>query len=310
MKFLCWNCRGLGNPAKLRELKQLIVANNPDLNFLSETKMSDNEFRRVQNICRLQNGLVVNSEGRSGGLALMWRDGTNVSIQSYSKHHIDSMVNLENNRKMRVTGFYGHANPNLPSSSWDILRRLGDLVREDWVVGGDFNAILNDAEKEGGRRGVRAHMNDFKEVMDELALVDIKFDSGWFTWVNNRSGNGLIKERIDRFLSSVSVVENFPFIATKVVRQTQSDHYAILLDLWGRKPKDFSNDPRMCFKFGLCWASDKEAKNIICNAWNRVDTEYGDKLDRVRSVLGPWQRKKYEKLKSKMRRPEKKRFDC
>ncbi|KAK5833744.1 hypothetical protein PVK06_017598 [Gossypium arboreum] len=287
MKFLCWNCSGLGNPVKLRELKQLLVVNNPNLIFLSETKMSDNEFRRVQNICRLQNGLVVNSEGWSGGLVLMWRDGTNVSIQSYSKHQIDSIVNLENNKKMRVTGFYGHANPNLRSSLWDILHRVRDLVRENWVVGGDFNTILNEAEKKGRRRGMRVHMNDFKVVMDELALVDIKPDSGWFTWVNKRSGSGLIKKRIDRFLTSVSVVENFPFIATKVVRQTQSDHDAIFLDLWVHKPKDFSNDPRMCFKFDLCWVSDMEAKYVIGNAWNKVDTEYGDKLDKVRSVLSP-----------------------
>ncbi|KAK8328755.1 hypothetical protein V6Z12_A11G273200 [Gossypium hirsutum] len=163
MGFMCWNCRDLGNPAKLRELKQLLTANNPDLIFLRETKMSANDFRRVQNKCRMQNGLAVNSEGRSGGLALMWRDGMNVSIQNYSKHHIDSMVKLENNKNIRVTGFYGHANPNLRSNSWDILRRVGESVREEWIVGGDFNAILNDAEKEGGRRGVRAQMNEFKE---------------------------------------------------------------------------------------------------------------------------------------------------
>ncbi|TYH19505.1 hypothetical protein ES288_A05G357100v1 [Gossypium darwinii] len=294
MKFMCWNCRGLGNPAKLRELKQLFAANNPDLTFLSETKMSANDFRRVQNKCRMQNGLAVNSEGWSGGLALMWRDGMNVSIQNYSKHHIDSMVKLENNKIIRVTGFYGHANPNLRSSSWDILRRVGESVREEWIVGGDFNAILNDAEKEGGRRGVRAQMNEFKEVMDELALVDIKPDSGWFTW-----------ERIDMFISSVSVAEKFPFISTKVVRQTQSDHDAIILDLWGRKPKDYPNDKRLCFKFDVCWAGDVEAKNVIERAWNRDATDFGEKIERVRSALGPWQRKKYGNLKRDMQKLEK-----
>ncbi|PPS07264.1 hypothetical protein GOBAR_AA13371 [Gossypium barbadense] len=43
----------------------------------------------------------------------------------------------------------------------------------------DFNSILNEAEKEGGHRRLRAHMNEFKVVMDDLALVDIKPDSGW-----------------------------------------------------------------------------------------------------------------------------------
>ncbi|TYG40901.1 hypothetical protein ES288_D12G131400v1 [Gossypium darwinii] len=280
MKFLSWNCRGLGNSAKIRKLKQLLAVNNPDIIFLSETKMSATDFRRVQNNCRLQNGLAVNSEGRSGGLALMWRDGMNVSIQNYSKHHIDSMVRLENNKTIRVTGFYGHANPNRRRSSWDILRRVGESVREEWVIGGDFNAILNDAEKEGGRRGVRAQMNEFKAVMDEMALVDIKPDSGWFTWVNNRDEGRLIKERLDRFLTSVAVVENFPFIATKVLRQTQSDHDAIILDLWGRKLKAFPKDKRLFFKFDVCWVGNKEAKNVIERAWNSEGTDYGDKMDR------------------------------
>ncbi|PPS17007.1 hypothetical protein GOBAR_AA03573 [Gossypium barbadense] len=128
----------LGNPAKLRELKQLLTANNPDLIFLSETKMSANDFCRVQNKCRMQNGLAVNSEGWSGGLALMWRDGMNVSIQNYSKHHID-------------------------------LMRVRESVREEWIVGGDFNAILNDAEKEGGHRG--DYPNDKR--------LYLKFDACW-----------------------------------------------------------------------------------------------------------------------------------
>ncbi|PPR82072.1 hypothetical protein GOBAR_AA38639 [Gossypium barbadense] len=180
-------------------------------------------------------------------------DGMNVSIQNYSKHHIDSMVKLENNKIIRVMGFYGHANPNLRRSSGDILRRVGESVREEWIVGGDFNAILNDAEKEGGRRGVRAQMNEFKEVMDELALVDIKPDS----------------------------------------------------DLWGRKQKDYPNDKRLCFKFDVCWAGDVEAKNVIERAWNRDATDFGEKIERVRSALGPWQRKKYGNLKRDMQKLEK-----
>ncbi|KAH1056390.1 hypothetical protein J1N35_034455 [Gossypium stocksii] len=58
----------------------------------------------------------------------------------------------------------------------DFLRRVGDAVKEEWVVRGDFNAMLNDAEKEGGRRIVKAHVNEFRDVLDDLALVDIKSD--------------------------------------------------------------------------------------------------------------------------------------
>ncbi|KAG4109656.1 hypothetical protein ERO13_1Z049485v2 [Gossypium hirsutum] len=221
MKIFSWNvCHGVGNPATVQEFKQLLVANVPDMVFLCETKIQSNSLKRIRTVCRMDGCLAVSSEGKSGGLALLWREGVNVEVQSYSKFHIESVVSIDDGERLRFTGFYGQTNPSLRSISWDILRRVGESVREEWIVGRDFNAFLNDGEKEGGRRGVRAKMNEFKEVTDELALVDIKPDSGWFTWVNNRSGEGLIKERLDRFISSVSVIEKFPFIATKVVRQT------------------------------------------------------------------------------------------
>ncbi|KAA3460547.1 reverse transcriptase [Gossypium australe] len=246
--------------------------------------MSAMEFQRVQNRCRMQNGLVVNSEGRSGGLALMWKDDLDVAIQSYSKHHIDSIVKLRELSAIRVTGFYGHANPNERINSWSMVRRVGAGVNEDWVVGGDFNAMLNEAEKERGRRITQASLKDFRDIVDDLALVDIKSDKWWFTWVNNRDGNRLIKEGLDRFLTSVSTMENYPFIASSVIRQAQSDHDAILLDLYGRKPRDQPWDSRFRFSYEECWALEKDIKKIINEGWGQNESNYENKLDTIREI--------------------------
>lgn len=43
----------------------------------------------------------------------------------------------------------------------------------------------------------------------------------------------MIKERLDRFLVSRDAIEDVPFFTTKVIRQTKSDHDAILLDSMG-----------------------------------------------------------------------------
>ncbi|MBA0672225.1 hypothetical protein Goklo_024626 [Gossypium klotzschianum] len=91
----------------------------------------------------------INSEGHSGGLAMLWKDGVNLTIQNYSSHHIDSLVCMESHNNIRFMGFYGHADPNLRSRPWDILRMVRISVREDWIVGGDFNAMTYEAEKEG-----------------------------------------------------------------------------------------------------------------------------------------------------------------
>ncbi|KAK5775412.1 hypothetical protein PVK06_043300 [Gossypium arboreum] len=144
--------------------------------------------------------MVVSSEGKSGGLALMLREEVKVTMQNYFKYHIHSLVSLDDGEVFRFTRFYGQANPNLRKESRDMLRRVKSMVKDGQIVGGDFNAILNNTEKDGGRKKPRSSMDEFYDILDELSLVDVKTCNGWFTWTNNREGPDLIKERLDRFL--------------------------------------------------------------------------------------------------------------
>ncbi|KAL1185195.1 hypothetical protein V6Z11_A01G098700 [Gossypium hirsutum] len=150
MKIFCWNCRGVGNPATVRELKQLLVVNVPDVLFLCETKIHSNSFSRIRSICRMEGCMAINSEGKSGGIALMWKEGVKVDVQNFSNHHIDFLVTFDENDAIWFTGFYGQADPNLRNQSRDMLRRVKRTIKEGWIVGGDFNTIINNAEKEGG----------------------------------------------------------------------------------------------------------------------------------------------------------------
>ncbi|KAK8283598.1 hypothetical protein V6Z12_D08G105400 [Gossypium hirsutum] len=237
MKIFSWNCRGVGNPATVRELKQLLIANVPNIVFLCETKIYSNEFSRIRSTCRMEGCLAVSSEGKSGGLALFWREGISVMVQNYSKFHIDSLVKMDNGELFQFTGVYGHTNPTLQHQLWDMLKRVKSKVNERWIVGGDSNAILNSSEKEGGHKKSKTAMDNFRDIMEELNLNDVKTNNGWFTWSNNRDGSRLIKERLDRFFISDAIIEKMSFLTSYIVRQSKSDHEAILLDLCRSKPK-------------------------------------------------------------------------
>ncbi|PPE01481.1 hypothetical protein GOBAR_DD01490 [Gossypium barbadense] len=180
------------------------------------------------------------------------------------------------------------ADPNQRNRSWDILKKVGRSVKETWIVKVVFNAIFSEVEKEAGHRKSRASMDEFSDVIEELSLVDIKEDKGWFTWVNNREGNAMVKERLDRFLISASDGDNFPFIETRVVRQSNLDHDAIILDTMGQKPHDSFRDPRLTFKYDVCWAKVKDAKNIIKNAWSGNNLDNIKKIERVGQEPGQW----------------------
>ncbi|MBA0864084.1 hypothetical protein Goshw_029759 [Gossypium schwendimanii] len=95
MKIFSWNCRGVGNPATVREMKQLLIANGPGVVFLYETKIHSNSFSRIRSIYRMEGCLAVSSGGKSGGLALLWREGVKVVVQNYSNYHIDSLITLD-----------------------------------------------------------------------------------------------------------------------------------------------------------------------------------------------------------------------
>ncbi|KAA3473566.1 reverse transcriptase [Gossypium australe] len=105
--------------------------------------------------------LGVDIEGRKGGLAIMWKDGIEVTILNNCSHHIDSLVKLDDSTSLRFTGFYGFAKLNLHGHSWDLLKSIGEFVRENCIVSGNFNAILNDSDKSEGRRKSRVDMEDF-----------------------------------------------------------------------------------------------------------------------------------------------------
>ncbi|TYH09201.1 hypothetical protein ES288_A07G076600v1 [Gossypium darwinii] len=253
--------------------------------------------------------LAVNSNGRNGGLAMLWRDGIEVIIQSYSNMHIDSMVQMENKNYVLFTGFYGQADPNHRNLSWDMLRRIGRTVKENWIMGGDFNAILDNDKKDGGRRKPRVLTEDFRSVLEELALVDIKTSRGWFTWINNREGDAMVKERLDRFVFSSTACNAFLYIDTNVISQTSPDHEVIMLDTLGKKPKEKKDNPRLFFRFEVCWARDEKAKKIIKDSWCNYSDSILEKMNCICDSLGPWQFNNFNKRKHQINKLSKKLDD-
>src|SRR4051794_9304657 len=67
MKLVSRNFRGLGNQPAARGLSDLVKAEEPDIIFLSETKMIEKEIEWFQWKLNLTNMIVVDSNKRSGG---------------------------------------------------------------------------------------------------------------------------------------------------------------------------------------------------------------------------------------------------
>jgi hypothetical protein len=81
--------------------------------------------------------------------------------------------------------------------TWDALRAIKSDLRIPCRLMGDFNEILYNIEKEGGRPRAQRQMQAFHDVLMECNLNDVGFVGDRFTW-----RRGLIRERLDRALAN------------------------------------------------------------------------------------------------------------
>ncbi|KAL0333567.1 UNVERIFIED_CONTAM: hypothetical protein Sangu_1512900 [Sesamum angustifolium] len=142
--------KGLGGPWTVQSLGNLIRHYHPALVFLAETKCSS---RRIDSLKRRFDmyGFSVDSRGKGGGLALLWRKSVDVVLQSYSHNHIDVSVRLNENQDWwHFTGLYGEPETTKREATWRLLSQLHTRSVRPWLVAGDFNEILDQSEKWGG----------------------------------------------------------------------------------------------------------------------------------------------------------------
>ena len=93
----------------VHSLTDVVKVIDPVLVILLETKASQNRIKGLQRKLNLTQGITVPSDGRSGGLAMLWKEGADVRFKSYLNGHIDVVVSEgASAQPWRATGFYGH----------------------------------------------------------------------------------------------------------------------------------------------------------------------------------------------------------
>ena len=138
--------------------------------------------------------------GLSGGLAMFWSQGVFVAISSYSHHHIDAVIDPQEESSWRFTGFYGSPTVDGKRVAWDIFRTLRDHHHLPWLCTGDFNELLSREEKWGRLIRPEPQMLYFRQVVDECGFVDLGFIGASCTWWNRRDGAARVLERLDQGL--------------------------------------------------------------------------------------------------------------
>ncbi|KAM2450907.1 hypothetical protein TB2_008327 [Malus domestica] len=134
-----------------------------------------------------QNAVIVASNGRSGGLCLLWNDEVEVVVRSSLPNHIDMECRIGGSSTWwRFTGFYGFQNIADCHLSWVLLSPLSRQSSLPWLYVGDFNEMLSAFEQLGGVGRRNSQMNGFREAVHDCGLVDLGFIGSEYTWTDNR----------------------------------------------------------------------------------------------------------------------------
>ncbi|OMP01909.1 reverse transcriptase [Corchorus capsularis] len=208
----------------------------------------------------------VGSVGRSGGLAMLWNNEIAVSIVSYSNLHIDITVGNVDSEKWRFTGFYGRPETNKRHESWALLRLLATQSNLPWLCADDFNEILSNDEKLGGRMRSQRQMNDFREVIDECCFNECPTKGPTFTWSRRFAGE-VVFEKLDRAYATISWSDRFMFSHVQTMIHPGSDHLPLLITVLDKVPMDFRS--RKNFRFEHMWIKHDGLEELIKESWNQ-----------------------------------------
>jgi len=279
---------------------------SPKLVFLSETKKSVAEMATIKNKLGDYDGISVDCRGRSGGLSMLWEKSAQVSLLSYSGHHIDVELNdVGTPGPWRFTGIYGWSETSLKAKTCDLLIDLSQHSNLPWLIGGDLNEILFPSEKKGGGLKSQGVLDFFCNTLDSCGLHDLGFTGYEFTWENRREGGDVVEERLDRFCASVEWSLLFPDSEVLHLDEHFSDHLPLLLKL--RKTPAGPKHGRRRFMFENMWIQEEGCENVIREAWSinycadpRQQLEY--KIRACAAALSRWKQDTFGEIQHSIRK--------
>ena len=111
----------LGTYVQGRSSGELVWAIDPSIVFIAKTWADEARLKQIKKDIQFNYLFFVPRVNIKGGLAMLWKNSINLSIESFSKNHIDSIIDKGSNEAWRFTGFYGEPNTQKRKESWDLL---------------------------------------------------------------------------------------------------------------------------------------------------------------------------------------------
>ncbi|KAF5464768.1 hypothetical protein F2P56_014820, partial [Juglans regia] len=162
--------------------------------------------------------------------------------------------------------------------TWRLIKELCSGDGKAWLVCGDFNEILMQNEKNGGKRRPESQLDDFREMLDTCALKDLGYSGSPFTWGKNKEGRTRIWERLERCFANSEWIHRYPHATIIHGAATYSNHIPKWIE--PHKGVEIGKGKRM-FKFEAIRLGETECDDIIEDRWKHTSRGGGGKMGEV-----------------------------
>ncbi|XP_027158272.1 uncharacterized protein LOC113759893 [Coffea eugenioides] len=178
------------------------------------------------------------------------------------------------------------------------------LSHDPWLVCGDFNVVVGEEEKKGGKPFTVVEAADFVAFMGSAGLVDGGFSGSSFTWCNNHQGRPRIWKCLDRLLLNVECFDaSLSFGVTHLGRHP-SDHAPLLISTATR----VDGKPRP-FHFINAWTDHEDFLGVVKESWQQECVRSPmqvlcSKLQRLKRHLQLWNKDRVGKFSDNVKKVE------
>ncbi|KAH0723868.1 hypothetical protein KY290_005274 [Solanum tuberosum] len=167
------------------------------------------------------------------------------------------------NHYFRITAVYAKCSALKRLELWEKLEEIAENSTIPWLVGGDFNTIMDEDEKLGDLPVTHMEIADFVQCTNACALNEIKFKGSSYTWWNGRIEEESIFKRLDRAFGNNELMSLIPNSEVHHLIRQGSDHppqHVIGNSLQETMTKSF--------KFLNFWTKQSEFKKVVEDSWN------------------------------------------
>ncbi|KAL0444870.1 UNVERIFIED_CONTAM: hypothetical protein Slati_2209700 [Sesamum latifolium] len=227
-----WNVRGLNRRDHQVSVIDLVSEHRLQFIGLLEIRVA------IGNVARVQRGMLprwnwfVDYAGPGNRIWLAWDDdfiGVDVLETGDQFIHCSVLIRYLH-MHVFITVVYGVNDVIGRRVLWAELHRLSLTVTNvPWLVGGDFNTMVDVSEVCGQSGDIRGAAEEFQGCLRDMGLITLPMQGEWFTWHNCSRDSRSLWKRLDRLLVNNWWLERWPNTFYVSLNARTSDHSPLVI---------------------------------------------------------------------------------